>query len=191
MYVPHMSMTPTVQGWWEKPEVERQSSIHLAAITNTYEHTHLQRHTNSIQNPPAIHINERPTVYASLLISAVTRHRWGYLLRHAPSLLPRSYPPTPDFTSSAVPHMFNSPSSNNLLQAFLRPSLAVTDSASTLAACSCLLASLIQQWVTGRVQIFDLHLVIVHPHGGQGTGHLLLQDTHTHKIGRASCRERV
>lgn len=36
------------------------------------------------------------------------------------------------------------------------------------------LAPLVQQWVAGGVEIFDFHLVVIHAHGGQSTGHLLL-----------------
>lgn len=34
---------------------------------------------------------------------------------------------------------------------------------------------LVEEPVVRGLQVFDLHLVIVHPHGGQGTGHLLLR----------------
>lgn len=33
---------------------------------------------------------------------------------------------------------------------------------------------LVEEPVVRGLQVLDLHLVIVHPHGGQGTGHLLL-----------------
>ena len=36
------------------------------------------------------------------------------------------------------------------------------------------LPPLTEQRVVGHVQVFDLHLVIVDTHGGQGTGHFLL-----------------
>lgn len=36
------------------------------------------------------------------------------------------------------------------------------------------LAPLVQQGVAGGVDVFDFHLVVVHAHGGQSAGHLLL-----------------
>lgn len=38
-----------------------------------------------------------------------------------------------------------------------------------------LLAALVQEAVVGRFQVFDFHLIIIHPHGSQSTGHLLLK----------------
>lgn len=42
------------------------------------------------------------------------------------------------------------------------------------AACL-LLPPLVEEPVVGGLQVLDLHLVVVHPHGCQGTGHLLLR----------------
>lgn len=36
------------------------------------------------------------------------------------------------------------------------------------------LAPLVQQRVAGGVDVFDFHLVVIHAHGGQSAGHLLL-----------------
>lgn len=49
----------------------------------------------------------------------------------------------------------------------------------TISSCVCSfrhgpLPSLIEQRVVGHVQVFDLHLVVVNTHGGQGAGHFLL-----------------
>lgn len=63
-------------------------------------------------------------------------------------------------------------------------SLAVADAASQFSPGSGLLASLVEQWVAGGVQVFDLHLVVIHTHGGQSTGHLLLQHTERKGLGR-------
>lgn len=42
------------------------------------------------------------------------------------------------------------------------------------------LASLVEQRVVGGVQVFDLHLIVVHTHGGQRARHLLLLEDHLH-----------
>lgn len=53
--------------------------------------------------------------------------------------------------------------------------LAVAHGPPTLASSGRLLAPLVEQRVAGDVQVLKRHLVIVHTHGGQSTGHLLLQ----------------
>ena len=58
--------------------------------------------------------------------------------------------------------------------AVLCVSLTLADRGAALGPCSGLLASLVEQRVAGGVEIFDLHLVVVHTHGGQSAGHLFL-----------------
>lgn len=55
-----------------------------------------------------------------------------------------------------------------------RASLTLTHRRSAFGAGCSLLAPLVEQRVAGGVQVFDLHLVVVHTHGRQGAGHLLL-----------------
>lgn len=45
-------------------------------------------------------------------------------------------------------------------------SLTLADGGPALGPRSSFLASLVEQGVAGSVQIFDLHLVVVHTHGG-------------------------
>lgn len=54
------------------------------------------------------------------------------------------------------------------------PLCSITVSSHVRSSRSRSLPSLVEQRVVGHIQILDLHLVIVHTHGGQSTGHLLL-----------------
>ncbi len=50
------------------------------------------------------------------------------------------------------------------------PSLATASASSTLPPCRCFLASLVQQGVTGSIQVLNLDLLVIYTHGGQCTG---------------------
>lgn len=62
-------------------------------------------------------------------------------------------------------------------QSFLVVSLALADGGAALPPRRRLLAPLVEERVAGCVEVLDLHLVVVHAHGRQGAGHLLLRET--------------
>lgn len=53
-------------------------------------------------------------------------------------------------------------------------SLILTARGAALRPSSGSLAPLVEQRIAGGVEVFDFHLIVIHTHGGQSAGHLLL-----------------
>lgn len=89
---------------------------------------------------------------------------------HLTNILPPPVWIWPSLTSEIIP-----PHRLSLWPWFpLVVSLILASCRALLGPRSGFLAPLVQQRVAGGVDVFDFHLVVIHTHGGQSTGHLLL-----------------
>lgn len=85
----------------------------------------------------------------------------------------RDYPPSL-FFFLALLSCFSASSAVLLTTAPLVALLILAARRASLHPSSGFLAPFVQQRIAGDVDVFDFHLIVIHAHGGQSAGHLLL-----------------